>query len=90
MAPDLIFEEPPAGKTGRPVGSSPFGRWLNELRNYPGKWAKYPEQRDPSKATVVRHGRAYGVEAGEFEVRTINAGTRGKAWIYARYIGGES
>lgn len=87
---DLIFEEPPTFRMGRPLGGSPFGQWLAALRDHPGQWAKFPEPRAAAVSTHVRRGDAYGVEAGEFETRTMSAGTPGRVWIYARYVGGES
>lgn len=90
MSADLIFEEPPSKiPTGGPVaGSSPFGLWLAALRHHPGQWAKYPEARYAGDATVVRNGDRYGVEAGEYETRTVNAEIGRRVWIYARYVGG--
>ena len=91
MSTDLIFEEPPATKRrgGRPVGQSPVGRWLSSLRDHPGQWVKYPEKVYAGTGTKIRCGSHYGVSAGEFETRTVDAcGQPG--WLYARYVGGES
>lgn len=92
MSWDLIFEKPPAKQWGggASVGSSPFGRWIAALREHPGVWAKYKEPCSPTMATNLSRGRAYGVTAGEFEVRTVKADGDYRRWVYARFVGGES
>lgn len=74
MTDDLIFEEPPkpSHSPGVRQGNSPVGRWLASLRDHPGSWAKYPDPLSQGVGTTIRKGRGYGVEAGEFEVRTVN------------------
>ena len=90
MSADLIFEDPPINGKGRnSQGQSAFGQWLNALRDHPGQWAKYPVIRSSSDAAHIRMGR-YGAKRGEFEARTVTANQAGRAWIYARYIGGQS
>lgn len=89
-APELIFEEPPPPKSGRP--GSGIREWLDSLRQHPGQWAKFPTEVNGGIGGHVTAGSAYGVTAGEFEVTMRRAPEAGKyrAWLYARYIGGES
>lgn len=91
MSGGLIFEEPPVIRGGGyPAGSSPLGQWLASLRDHPGQWAKWPEPRSATDATNIKRGIQYGVQAGEFEVRTTKIEGASKRTLYARYIGGES
>ncbi len=85
--PDLIFEEPPNHHGGGlSPGESPVGRWLDELRGYPGMWAKYPESRHAAAVTRIRQGTSFGVKPGEFEARSSMQD--GKRYLYARYVTG--
>ena len=89
MSDDLIFEEPPRLHGGGfVVGSSPVGQWLNSLRQHPGSWAKFPDPKSATIATRIKRGTAYGVQRGEFEVRTVKIdGDTSRRTIYARYVG---
>ena len=88
MGAELIFEEPPAAKPGRP---SIIPGWLVELRSHPGKWAKLPERTTPNTALNIKNGRYAGTAAGDYEAAVRNTGgTPRRCDLYARYIGGES
>lgn len=88
MSDDLIFEEPPAGKTTRGAG---VAGWLDQLREHPGMWAKYPtaSKGHLRYAWAIKNGKwAVRGKPGEYEAvgRTID----GECWLFARYVGGES
>ena len=51
--PDLVFQDPPESKRGRPDGTSPLGLWLTALRDHPGQWAVYPEPCLTSPVTAI-------------------------------------
>lgn len=81
---ELIFEDPPVKGKGV-VG------WLDQIREHPGVWVKFPIPVSISTPAHIRAGRTRGISEGEFEVRAIEAppenGKR-RVWLYARYIGG--
>lgn len=93
MNAELIFEEPPNPGRGPGGGNaSPIAAWLDELRQHPNQWAKYPERVHHNTVTFIRTGRNYGVTAGEFEVtgRDIKYEPTSRCDLFARYIGSES
>ena len=66
----------------------PLSAWLDALREHPGKWAKWDEPLSNGIATNIRQGKRSGIEAGEFEVRTVGLHRPDRrVTIYARYVG---
>ena len=94
MTDELIFEDPPMPNAGgRPIGASPIGRFLDALRDHPGKWARFPKsypKRDNLGHIVgdITKARRYGISVGEFEATTRKV--ESEYFLYVRYVGGES
>lgn len=85
MGDDLIFEEPP-----RP-GHGKVTLWLEQVRDNPGRWVKYPKRTSPSTAANIKKGVYAGVLPDEFEVARRNvSGSPVRCDMYVRYIGGQS
>ena len=92
---ELIFEDPPAPKSGRTLDNQRWDipTWCALLRRHPGRWARHPNAASSvaaitNTATRIRKGQIPGTLPGEFEatVRVVDGGVA----LYARYVGGES
>lgn len=76
--PALTWEEPPAGKQGRPGKMRAI---VEQLKTRPGQWARIEAKQRAAAAYARRHP--------EIEVTVRNYGKPNQA-VYARYIGTES
>lgn len=87
--PDLIFEDAPPPKSGRfAKNTGPIAPWLDALRQYPGRLARYPEPANAAAAWCIKKGKAYGAKEGEFSVTTRSIpGVKDRVTLYATYLG---
>lgn len=85
MTDQIVWEDPPPpfATNGRPPV---WGGRLAPLREHPGRWANLGEHHK-SSVSMINKGRFDGIEAGEFEARTVGIKDTSRCILYVRYVG---
>lgn len=79
---EVVWEDPPPAASGSQPG---FHAFFAELREHPGKWARWPgKSQSHAVVTQLRQGKYSGTTAGEFEA-TGRRGPDGVA-VYVRFV----
>lgn len=86
-----FVKAPPAPRIGkRRNGNSKYFQIAKQLKSRPGDWALVLKGARAVTPTLIKKGNLVAFKpAGSFEAVARSNGVKGKADIYARYIGSE-